>query len=81
MSPLAENSGNLGAFKVLQQFIEKGRFRRRDDTVMFSGVLSCTDTKTEVEQQLLTQKRLFQLFYETNKQPFMAYQSLFNFVF
>ncbi len=40
-----------------------------------------TTLKHKVEQQLLTQKWLFRLFQETNKQPFLANYLLFHFVF
>ncbi len=45
-SPLAENNRGLGAFQVLWQFVENDCFKRQDDRQMFSGVLSCSDTKT-----------------------------------
>ncbi len=60
-SPLAENNGSLWAHQVLRQSVKKGCFKRQDNGRMFSGVLSCTDTKTQSWTTAFNQKRLFQM--------------------
>ncbi len=49
------------------------RFKRRETRRIFSGVLSCTDNRTQSSTRRITQKQLLQLLHETNKQLLPVY--------
>ncbi len=78
-SPLAENSGGLGALKVLQKSIEKNHnasFKRNRMLLVSSRVPTL---KHKVTQQLITRKQL--CFLQQLKEPSQGYRLLFSFVF
>ncbi len=73
MSPPAENNGEENPINA--------RFKRHETRRMFSGVLSCTDTKTRSPTQIYTRKRLFVCFIKQLKEPLLGYISVFSFGF
>ncbi len=60
-------------FKHFNNQATKGCFKRRDNTECLVVSSHVPTLKHKVKQQLLTQKWLFQLLQDTNKEPFPAY--------
>ncbi len=79
MSPLAENNKeHVHSDNQSKNTINAG-FKRRKTQQMFSGVLSCSDTKHKVKQTHKPETALSAA--SGNKQQFPGYMPLFNFVF
>ncbi len=79
MSPLAENNGGKGALTEFVKNTNAG-FERRETHQMFSGVLSCTDTKIQ-SYTTAYNPEMAVCFLKQLKELFTDYKLLFNFVF